>query len=151
VKQLTLNPQTKEFELLTVLEWQKLKVGLTKDANVDEGVIAILGGVNASIRYAFRHRKINEWDTPIENGWLVRRFNEFYDRKPSSTKDLLGWASFIEDHYDLDTLLPLIKKLGMVSVNLMQSRIEKEHLTKKLVGINNRDFEQARANNKKPY
>lgn len=137
--------------MLTPSEWKKLKVGLTKDAAVDDGVVAIFGGPYDSVRYAFAHRNINEWDTPIENGWLVKRFKEFYEKKPSSTKDLLGWASFMEDNYDLDTFLPLIKRLGIVSISLMQSRVEKEQLAKRLVEITNRDFEQDRAKDKRAY
>ncbi len=154
MKQLTLNPQTREFEMLTVEEWKKLKVGLQKDAQVCDGLIAILGGSADSVRWCFKHRNINEWDSPIENVWFIRRFDEFYPRKPSSVSDLSGWARFMEDTYNLDKLLPLIRRLGSVSVNLMQSRIEKEKLTKKLSDINNRDFEASRserASNKRTY
>ena len=145
----TLNPQTGEFEMLTTLEWRKLSVGLAKDADVSDAMIAIFGGPNHCVRHCFRHRKINQWDTPIENGWLLKRYSEWFPKKPSSEKDLLGWGRFIEDMYNLDVLLPMIRKLGMATVNLMQTKLEREHLNRRLTEINHRDFDYERTRRKR--
>lgn len=141
----TLNPQTGEFENLTNRQWRLLKVGLSKDAVVSDAMIAIFGGPSDCIAYLFRHRKINQWDTPIENAWLVKRYNDWFPKKPSSDKELIGWGKFIEAVYNLDDLLPIICKLGKVSVSLIESKMDKERLTKRLVEINNRDFDIQRS------
>lgn len=128
-REVRLNPQTKQFELLSLVEWKRLTVGLPKDATVDDGIIAILGGEESTIEYAFSHRKINRFDNKIELKYLINRYKEWFERKPKNTKELETWAELFEDTHNLDAILPLIKQFATVMVDLMETKIDKENLS----------------------
>jgi hypothetical protein len=144
MRQMTLNPQTKQFELLTVREWKLLKVGLPKDSPVDDGIIAILGGEEAAVEYAFTHRKISRFDTAIECRWLANRYKEWFPSRPRNTKELEAWAELFEATHNLDFTLPLVKKFANTMVNLMEAKIDKEHLSARYRKAEQDEFDKAK-------
>lgn len=126
--QTMLNPITGDWEEMTPRQWWLIKLGLGKNAVVDDWTLAILKGPEYAVQFAFGK---NQWDHPGANKWLVEKYKEWFPRPPNA-KTFCEWCYFISDVYNLEEHLPLMEKLHYIKVGLLTNSIDKMKLKQKL-------------------
>ncbi len=141
-RNLSLNPQTGEFEYLTPREWHLVKHGYlrsTPENEIDAWHLHALDGAEIAVTWAFdldREKDkgtiiflvglFNEWPTPIDSGVM-----------------LYNWRDFILDIYNFDAKRDFLNKLYTIQVQFQRAAWErreaerelKEYTTKKATKI----------------
>jgi hypothetical protein len=122
VRQNMKNPQTGEFEMLTNLEWKRLKVGMNKNANVDEFTCAVLGGPAVVALWFFQDVAWAKGSKSPQArlDYIMKLYEAWWPKQPTGIQ-LKGWIPFVKDHYNLEKECKLredvahtIAKLGSV-------------------------------------
>lgn len=127
-KHLTLNPVTKEWEMLTTREWKLLKLGFKKDDKVDDWTLAIIAGPEHAVGYGF---KVYEHVHPGGNRWLVKLYKEWFKRTPN-TSVFVSWCYFISDHYNIPYMIKFMDDAHKLKIELLKNSIDAMKLTKKI-------------------
>ena len=101
LRQNTQNPQTGVFEMLSHLEWLRLKVGYSKDVEIDEDTCYIKGGPEWIARMYFADEC--KWVRAREV-YIEELYKKWWPKHPSR-QQLLGWVLFVKDVYNLQEIL----------------------------------------------
>lgn len=126
--QTMLNPSTGEWEQMTRHQWWLIKLGLDKNAQIDEWTLNILKGPEYAVAYAFGK---NKWDHPGANKWLVNKYKEWFPRSPTA-KMFCSWAHFITEVYNLEDILPVMEEFHRLKMGILGNSIESIKLQQKL-------------------